>query len=164
MGIFALIPGIQIIGAALMCVPSRGNIPLAADAAEILLEPSTSAELRRAVPAPLHAYLDRLKAAGSSSISTPPSSARMIVPGSGWTDATLSGQDPGFTTREREILFLVSRGLSTKRIAQTLRISPETAKWHTRNVYEKLGVHDRPSAQLAIRRLQLADGGGPGQC
>lgn len=29
-GIFALIPGIQIVGAALMCVPSRGNIPLAA--------------------------------------------------------------------------------------------------------------------------------------
>ncbi len=29
-GIFALIPGIQIIGAALMCVPGRGNIPLAA--------------------------------------------------------------------------------------------------------------------------------------
>ena len=28
-GIFALIPGVQIIGAALMCVPSRGNIPLA---------------------------------------------------------------------------------------------------------------------------------------
>lgn len=29
-GIFALIPGIQIVGAALMCVPFRGNIPLAA--------------------------------------------------------------------------------------------------------------------------------------
>ncbi len=29
-GIFALIPGIQIIGAALMCVPARGNIPIAA--------------------------------------------------------------------------------------------------------------------------------------
>ena len=29
-GIFALIPGIQIGGAALRCVPSRGNIPLAA--------------------------------------------------------------------------------------------------------------------------------------
>lgn len=28
-GIFALIPGIQIIGAAVMCVPGRGNIPLA---------------------------------------------------------------------------------------------------------------------------------------
>jgi uncharacterized protein (DUF2062 family) len=29
-GIFALIPGIQIIGAAMMCVPCRGNIPIAA--------------------------------------------------------------------------------------------------------------------------------------
>ncbi|MGH6787056.1 MAG: DUF2062 domain-containing protein [Novosphingobium sp.] len=29
-GIFALIPGIQIVGSALMCVPCRGNIPLAA--------------------------------------------------------------------------------------------------------------------------------------
>lgn len=29
-GIFALIPGVQIIGAALMCVPGRGNIPIAA--------------------------------------------------------------------------------------------------------------------------------------
>jgi uncharacterized protein (DUF2062 family) len=28
-GIFALIPGIQMIGAALMCVPGRGNIPVA---------------------------------------------------------------------------------------------------------------------------------------
>jgi uncharacterized protein (DUF2062 family) len=29
-GIFALIPGIQIVGAALLCVPFRGNIPIAA--------------------------------------------------------------------------------------------------------------------------------------
>lgn len=29
-GIFALIPGIQIVGAAMMCMPCRGNIPLAA--------------------------------------------------------------------------------------------------------------------------------------
>ncbi|MDD3800525.1 MAG: DUF2062 domain-containing protein, partial [Novosphingobium sp.] len=29
-GIFALIPGVQIAGAALMCVPFRGNIPISA--------------------------------------------------------------------------------------------------------------------------------------
>lgn len=29
-GIFALIPGVQIVGAAMMCVPFRGNIPIAA--------------------------------------------------------------------------------------------------------------------------------------
>lgn len=40
-GIFALIPGIQIIGAALMCVPVRGNIPLAA-AMTFLSNPATT--------------------------------------------------------------------------------------------------------------------------
>lgn len=40
-GIFALIPGIQIIGAALMCVPARGNIPIAA-AMTFLSNPATT--------------------------------------------------------------------------------------------------------------------------
>jgi uncharacterized protein len=40
-GIFALIPGVQIIGAALMCVPCRGNIPIAA-AMTFLSNPATT--------------------------------------------------------------------------------------------------------------------------
>ena len=40
-GIFALVPGIQIVGAALMCVPVRGNIPLAA-AMTFLSNPATT--------------------------------------------------------------------------------------------------------------------------
>ncbi len=40
-GIFALIPGVQIIGAALMCVPGRGNIPVAA-AMTFLSNPATT--------------------------------------------------------------------------------------------------------------------------
>ena len=40
-GIFALIPGVQIVGAALMCVPFRGNIPLAA-AMTFLTNPATT--------------------------------------------------------------------------------------------------------------------------
>lgn len=40
-GIFALIPGIQIIGAALMCVPFRGNIPLAALMTCVSIPPTT---------------------------------------------------------------------------------------------------------------------------
>ncbi len=40
-GIFALIPGVQIVGAALMCVPCRGNIPLAA-AMTFLSNPGTT--------------------------------------------------------------------------------------------------------------------------
>lgn len=40
-GIFALIPGVQIAGAALMCVPCRGNIPIAA-AMTFLSNPATT--------------------------------------------------------------------------------------------------------------------------
>ena len=40
-GIFALIPGIQIVAAALMCVPCRGNVPLAA-AMTFLSNPATT--------------------------------------------------------------------------------------------------------------------------
>jgi uncharacterized protein (DUF2062 family) len=40
-GIFALIPGIQIVGAALLCVPFRGNIPIAA-AMTFLSNPATT--------------------------------------------------------------------------------------------------------------------------
>lgn len=40
-GIFALIPGIQIVGAALMCVPARGNIPVAV-AMTFLSNPATT--------------------------------------------------------------------------------------------------------------------------
>lgn len=40
-GIFALVPGVQMIGAALMCVPIRGNIPLAA-AMTFLSNPATT--------------------------------------------------------------------------------------------------------------------------
>lgn len=40
-GIFAMIPGIQMIGAALLCVPSRGNIPIAA-AMTFLSNPATT--------------------------------------------------------------------------------------------------------------------------
>lgn len=40
-GIFALIPGVQIVGAALLCVPGRGNIPLAA-AMTFLSNPATT--------------------------------------------------------------------------------------------------------------------------
>jgi uncharacterized protein (DUF2062 family) len=40
-GIFALIPGLQIVGAALLCVPLRGNIPIAA-AMTFLSNPATT--------------------------------------------------------------------------------------------------------------------------
>ncbi|NML93336.1 DUF2062 domain-containing protein [Novosphingobium olei] len=40
-GIFAMIPGVQIVGAALMCLPFRGNIPIAALMTFISIPPTT---------------------------------------------------------------------------------------------------------------------------
>jgi two-component system NarL family response regulator len=57
------------------------------------------------------------------------------------------------TTREVELLELLTQGLRTKAIAATLGISDHTVKVHIRSVYEKLGVHGRAAALAeALRR------------
>lgn len=60
-----------------------------------------------------------------------------------------------FTGREREVLFLIERGLPVKHIARALAVSPDTAKFHLKNIYQKLSVHDRVAACDAIRKMQL---------
>lgn len=58
------------------------------------------------------------------------------------------GELSRLTEREREVLLLVARGLSNVDIAETLFISPHTAKTHVNRVMAKTGAHDR--AQLVI--------------
>jgi DNA-binding CsgD family transcriptional regulator len=54
--------------------------------------------------------------------------------------------------REREVLALVSEGLTAKEIANTLKIAPKTAGTHVRRIYEKLGVNKAVvAARVAIR-------------
>jgi NarL family two-component system response regulator LiaR len=56
------------------------------------------------------------------------------------------------TPREREVLELIGRGLSNKRIALELGVSEKTVKTHVGHVLAKLGVSDRTQAALyAIR-------------
>lgn len=56
------------------------------------------------------------------------------------------------TTREREIMDRVERGLSNKQIAAQLCIEPATVKNHVHNILEKLHVHRRGEAVAAMRR------------
>ena len=59
---------------------------------------------------------------------------------------------PGLTEREREVLTLIARGLSTKEIAATLDIGPRTVDTHRSNLMRKLGVKSVALlTQVAIR-------------
>lgn len=56
------------------------------------------------------------------------------------------------TEREREVLILLARGLSTKEIAATLDIGARTVETHRANVMRKLGVRSvAVLTQVAIR-------------
>jgi two-component system, NarL family, response regulator LiaR len=59
------------------------------------------------------------------------------------------------TAREREVLDLIARGLSNKRIARELELSEKTVKTHVGHVLSKLGVTDRTQAALYAVRTGL---------
>jgi LuxR family maltose regulon positive regulatory protein len=57
------------------------------------------------------------------------------------------------TPRERDVLAMISQGLSNKRVARTLEISPETVKTHVKRIFLKLAVNTR--AEAAFRAVSL---------
>ena len=67
-----------------------------------------------------------------------------------------SGEAPAaLTRREREILELVSQGLSNRDMAESLSISRLTVECHTKNIYRKLAVSSRTEAVFEGRRHGL---------
>jgi len=52
--------------------------------------------------------------------------------------------DKPVTTREREILELISQGFSTKEIACRLYISEETVKSHRHHLFNKFSARNSP--------------------
>lgn len=54
----------------------------------------------------------------------------------------------GLSSREREVLGLLVRGLATKQIARQLGISAKTCDHHIQRLYRKLGVSTRAGATL----------------
>ncbi|MEO6227490.1 MAG: LuxR C-terminal-related transcriptional regulator, partial [Thermomonas sp.] len=59
------------------------------------------------------------------------------------------------TPKEEEILGLLERGMSNKRIALTLGIGAETVKWHLKNLFSKLSAGSREHAVERARLLGL---------
>ncbi|MFL5965863.1 MAG: response regulator [Gaiellaceae bacterium] len=56
------------------------------------------------------------------------------------------------STRERDVLRLVAKGLPNKRIARELEISEKTVKAHLTNIFQRIGVTDRTQAALWAQR------------
>jgi two-component system, NarL family, response regulator LiaR len=115
-----------------------------AGAAGYLLKNVAPAELARAV---------RAAHAGEALID-PVVAARLV-------DAI--AQPPGepaperLTAREQEVLALIARGFSNKRIARELGIAEKTVKTHVGHVLAKLGVADR--TQAAVHAVRAGLGG-----
>jgi DNA-binding NarL/FixJ family response regulator len=59
------------------------------------------------------------------------------------------------TNREQEVLQLVAKGYTDRRIAQALLISPRTVNRHLSNIFDKLAVPCRTAAVAYAIRVGL---------
>jgi two-component system NarL family response regulator len=67
----------------------------------------------------------------------------------------LQARKPTLTGRELEVLQLVARGMTSRKIGEELFISENTVKNHIRNILDKLGLHSRNEAVLYAVREDL---------
>jgi DNA-binding NarL/FixJ family response regulator len=59
------------------------------------------------------------------------------------------------TKREREIIVLITDGLSNKETAQQLNIATHTVKSHVHNIMKKLALHNRLQIAKFIQEEKL---------
>ncbi|CAB3795658.1 HTH-type transcriptional regulator MalT [Paraburkholderia caffeinitolerans] len=95
-------------------------------------------------------YVDRLRRAeaAASVLAAPPAPVRSAR-------GALPGVAEALSEREAKVIGLLAQTLPNKKIARTLGISPETVKWHLKNIYGKLGVSSRDEAVARVRDLGL---------
>jgi DNA-binding NarL/FixJ family response regulator len=61
------------------------------------------------------------------------------------------------TSREKEVLKLLTEGMTYKGVADKLVISETTVKTHVNNIFQKLQVNDRTQAVLYAIKYGLVD-------
>jgi DNA-binding NarL/FixJ family response regulator len=88
-----------------------------------------------------------VRATAQGLIVLPASQSSWLYEGASFVEASnLTLPDESLTTREREVLELVSQGLSNKLIASRLHISEHTVKFHVSSISGKLGASSRTEA------------------
>jgi LuxR family maltose regulon positive regulatory protein len=69
-------------------------------------------------------------------------------------DKSIKIEEP-LSDRELDVLNLLAKGLSNKEIGERLYIETRTVKWHTGNIFGKLGVKRRTQAVAKARELVI---------
>jgi two-component system response regulator NreC len=92
-----------------------------------------------------HELLDAVRAASRGEAYIHPSLQRKLI---GDYVSRAEGNDQGsmlegLTERELEVLRLIVDGLTSREIAESLVISPNTVERHRQNIMAKLGLHNR---------------------
>lgn len=129
---------IQALTNAMVLAEPNGFIRTFLDEGPAIAELLTIASARRV----LSDYASKLLAAFDTEKKKPdfPSTRRLIDP---------------LSKRELEILALIATGLKNKEIAEKLFLSINTIHYHTKNIYNKLGVNNRTLAIFKARELNL---------
>jgi DNA-binding NarL/FixJ family response regulator len=139
-------PGSRVIVLTSFLEDERVLPAIQAGAAGYLLKNVAPAELARAIRA----------AHAGEAIIDPTAAARLVHAIA--DDARPRIEEPErLTRRERDVLELIARGQSNKRIALELGISEKTVKTHVGHVLAKLGVTDRTQAALLAVQEGLVD-------
>lgn len=118
---------------------------LAAGARGVVLRDQVGPGIHSALAAVRSGLVVMDTALASSLVPTPPARS---------TDAPTKGRGE-LTERERQVVQLLSEGLSNKLIADRLGISDHTAKFHVNGVMMKLGASTRTEAVVEAMRRGL---------
>ena len=112
--------------------------------------------------------ISSIRAVNAGTMQISPSIAAQLVSGSGSTHEPGSRPESdhrgepeysidSLSRREREILYLMSRGYDNVHIAARLFLAEQTVKNHISRIYKKLNIHDRMAAMKAARHSELKE-------
>ncbi|MFJ1587757.1 LuxR C-terminal-related transcriptional regulator [Streptomyces sp. NPDC088197] len=124
----------------------------------VLTTYDTDADITRAIEAGATGYLlkaERPEELFSAIRAAAQGRTALSPPVAGRVMAHMRAPGPQLTTRERDILGQLARGLGNRDIARALFISEATVKTHLGRIYDKLGVDTRAGAVAAATERRL---------
>jgi DNA-binding NarL/FixJ family response regulator len=120
---------------------------------------ATGYVLKDSLPDEFLALIAQLRAGGSP---ISPVIARQLLrrmqpahPAPSTRPAPSFAPETALSTRETEVIGLISKGLNFAEVARLLEVSPHTITAHVKKIYQKLAVHSRGEAVYEATRMGL---------